>query len=65
MKTFMRKVWKNKSLPPMWMWKPTWFRRAAIFIYVPCSLALLVGVTLLQLSRFTPSSRRCRRRGRK
>lgn len=49
MMIFLRKVWEYKSLPPMWMWKPAWFRRLAMVPYVPVTLAwsLVVGPVLV------------------
>lgn len=37
---FLRLVWEYKSLPPLWMWKPVWFRRIALVPYV------IIGVVI-------------------
>lgn len=37
---FAHKVWQYRSLPPLWMWRPPWLRRAAMVVMLPIQFAL-------------------------
>jgi hypothetical protein len=50
---FARKVWKYKSLPPLWLWEPAWLRKLAVLLLVPPTI--LFFVVLLAFLRFLGS----------
>lgn len=54
MSAFCKKAWKLKSLPPLWMWKPTWLRRLVVVTVRPIEVVFCVLLLMLLKALMAP-----------